>query len=276
MTIEHPTTAYSSSTDEISLLELWDALVRQWKWVLGIWLLVLALAGMWLALAEPVYESRAVLRIGQVAGKPLQPLNVLVLALREQYQLEDRDRPRPRLLQVKEEGSEALVLTGEAHSAKQARALLTEVLEQVMARQQQRYQQQTNQKQQVLAVLQQDIEQRMEQGQRLTQAATSADLEESIKALLVLQASAQQADVATLHERLAQLEDELSPRNTYPAEILREPTLAERPSSPKTALVLALATMLGGMAGVMTGLMVEFVRGARQAGQRQQGSTPSP
>ncbi|MFH7326594.1 Wzz/FepE/Etk N-terminal domain-containing protein [Desulfurivibrio sp. C05AmB] len=46
---------------EISLVDLWLVLVRQWRWIAGVTALVVAVAGVYLLLATPIYEAEAVL-----------------------------------------------------------------------------------------------------------------------------------------------------------------------------------------------------------------------
>lgn len=254
-----------SNTDEIDLHDLWDALVRQRRWVLGSWLLVLAMVGLWLALTEPVYESRAVIRVSSVAGEAVISPATLALMLREEYQLEDPRRELPRLKSVAEEGSEALVLVSEAYSAEQARQLLESVVKSAQQRQRQSYRQLTALKQKALGTVQQQIQQREQHAAKLEQALADADLDEAATALLLLEISALKADLPALHARVAALESELAARNTHPAEALREPVLADRPSSPRTGLMLGLAFILGGMVGVMAGLVAEFLRNIRSA-----------
>ena len=48
--------------DEISLLDLWQVLVRQWKWISGLTVFAVAAAIVYLLTAPPVYEAQAIVR----------------------------------------------------------------------------------------------------------------------------------------------------------------------------------------------------------------------
>lgn len=57
--------------DEIYLADLWRLLQRQWRWFASAFVLVIALAAIFLALAKPQWEATAWIRIGQVGAVPL-------------------------------------------------------------------------------------------------------------------------------------------------------------------------------------------------------------
>lgn len=62
--------------DELSLYGLWEVLVRQKKWVIGISMLFVLLAGVYAFSAKPKWEATAVIQVGQVGqsgvGQPSQ------------------------------------------------------------------------------------------------------------------------------------------------------------------------------------------------------------
>ena len=67
--ISTPATQTLSSTDEISLLELWQILVRRKQWIL-LTLAVCVAAGLaFVYIKAPVYQASVKVRIGQVAGQ---------------------------------------------------------------------------------------------------------------------------------------------------------------------------------------------------------------
>src|SRR5690625_572473 len=248
--------------DEINLFDLWDILVRfRWR-LLTVWGLTIAAALSYLALATPVYESRAVVQIGQIGGKPLHSPTALALELRERYELDEKDRSRPLLRRVNTEES-ALILEAEAESAEQAQAFLLQIVEELLPLQQQNYAQARSLKQNALESLELQIQRLEEQIQQLT-TNTQSEVDEAVKALALLQGSTLQADLPVLYKQRLQLQQELAEPNSQPSRVVREPTLPRQASSPRTALTLALAVMLGGMLGSMAAFLSEFARQARQ------------
>ena len=76
--------------DEISLIDLWNVLVRRRWLIAGVTLLCLLVAGLYTTLVTPVYESRSVLLVGKVASiGPVEDPNEMTLRLREAYRVDD-------------------------------------------------------------------------------------------------------------------------------------------------------------------------------------------
>lgn len=254
---------YPTSDDEISLFDLWDILVRyRWR-LLAIWALIILAAAAYLAIVQPVYESRAVLRMGQVGGDFITPPAALVLELKERYQVGESGRERPYLKSVKQEGDGALVLEAEAYSPIEAQGFLQQSINELLEQQQQRYIAARNLQESALVAVEEQIAALEDQIQGLAEAADSASVEEAVKALVVLQRSSLQADLPTLQEQRLRLQQSLSQRKSYPSELIREPILPEQASSPRRALTLALALVLGGMLGCMAAFLSEFMHQAK-------------
>lgn len=256
----------SSGRDEISLFDLWRVLLSRRWWLLGVWLATISAAVIYLVLAPPVFESRAVVRLGRVDGTLITPQASLVLALKERYQVGELGRKRPYLASVRSEGEDALVLVAEARSASQAQHYLERVLQALFVSQQTRYEAAFEMQEAALAVIETQISDLSEQARQLQESGAGEQVDEAVQALLILQRSSLQADLSGLNQQRLRLQQDLSLLRSYPSEAVREPTLTERASEPRPTLILVLALVLGAMLGCAVAFIVSFVHeGNRRA-----------
>lgn len=253
--------------DEISLFDLWDILVQRRWWIVGVWALTLLAAVAYLLVTKPVFESRAVVQIGQVAGDLIVPPAALVLELRERHQIGEPGRELPYLQSAKKEGDDAVVLVAEAHTASAAQEFLLKAVQEIVGHQQQRYEAGERLQEAALAAAAAQIEDLNQQARRFSEMTDSVTIDEAVKALLILQRSTLQTDLTKLHQQRFELQSNLSPLKSYPSRLVREPTLAEKASAPKRGLILALALVLGGMLGGMAAFFVEFLNKAKNRPQ---------
>ena len=130
-----PTTQTQSSTDEISLLELWQILVRRKQWILLTLAVCVAAALAFIYIKAPVYEASVKLRIGQVAGTGLfEPAEELSARLLSQYGEDVADgvkRERPFLARAAAQKNVAATveLVAEGDRPEDAVALLNRIFE---------------------------------------------------------------------------------------------------------------------------------------------------
>jgi hypothetical protein len=259
-----PSLASSHYRDEISLFDLWGVLLSRRWWMLSVWLVTLLAAVAYLSVAQPVFQSRAVVQVGRVGGSLITPVPALVLALHERYQVGEPDRERPLLASVKGEGEDALVLVAEADSAHEAQQFLEGILQTLFAAQQKRYATGLALQEAALAAVDAQISGLKGQIQRLGETANSNDVDEAVKALLILQRSSLQVDLSALNQQQFRLQQDLSLLKSYPSEAIRQPTLAERASKPRPMMVLVLALVLGGILGCAAAFVVSFLQEANK------------
>ncbi|SFD54749.1 G-rich domain on putative tyrosine kinase [Thiohalospira halophila DSM 15071] len=272
--------------DEISLIDLWRVLARRRFWILATFVLVMVLAGAWLALKTPVYEASASIEIGTVAAHPDKTKEVYVL---DSPQKEDSPKPRSSLELLEDpaavtnrlnsslqsgtaevQSGRIIQLTTRSEDPEQATRQLRGVLEELR-----------NRHAGYLETFRSNIRERAEEvNQRIgfiedQQAQFEAKLGEldantsaAIGALLTLE--------QRLFNRLPQLEEQrrellnqLSERLTQPTRIIAEPTATSNPVEPKNRLVLALAAVLGLMLGVFVAFFREFLTRVAEAGEEE-------
>lgn len=261
-------------TDEISLSEIWSILLKRKLLIFIIFGGCLILTGIYLLLAKPVYESRAVIRVGQVgqegsAGSlqnsiPLQDPDILVQKLKEEYRVDDDSegaRRLPLLSEVINDGKteeKIITLTARGSSAAQAREFLTGVTDKLLEQHKQLYDQAIGLQQARLnslkAQLQQLNETIIQYDRRINAGSNSA-----LAAILTLEKAKLAEQRPELERQISELALAMSPLYSRPSYVLRQPTLPVKPVQPKKSLYLALAMVLGLMLGVFAAFFAEFL-----------------
>jgi uncharacterized protein involved in exopolysaccharide biosynthesis len=255
----------SSYEDEISLSDLIRVLVKRKKLFFGVLALVLGMALVWILLSEPVYESRSVLLIGQVAPiGQFETVPTLVQRLKEEYKVDDNSEGRrvypivARVAPADKGTVNAIEVVVRAHTASQAQAFLKGVVAKILQQHKRLYD---------IGLSQQgDLLESMEARRTQLQAALSEARRRLIAShqdaagsgLLSLETDQladqlSEVDQAIINQRIAT--SELQSRETT---VIREATLPEGPVKPKPVLYLVIAVLLGLVAGVLAVFLAEF------------------
>lgn len=266
----HDQPANRDVDDEISLLELWDMLMRGKYWILACVVGSLALGGAYLLFKAPVYEATVKVRIGQVAaGGPFESPDVLSSRLLAEYgeDIADgvkRERPFLKRASVPKNLPSAVELVTEGESPQQAVALLERIHASIRDSHQQTYA--LN-----LKYLTERIDnleaQRASLADQLTDATALMDQlkqRDPVQAsLLMLERGRLATAITTLDAERPTLAQKLSPPQTQPTELLGSIQAPTKPATPKRALVIALSGVLGIMLGIMLVFARAFVQSAR-------------
>lgn len=271
--------------DEISLIDLWRVVVRRKKLIFTSLLVTLSLVGAWIFIAEPVYESRAVLGVGQVgqAGQvgQVEAPQLLVQRLKEEYRVKDDSEGVQKFPMLKEvKTMEKLLPNGveiiaQAHDAHEAQKFLTDVTVKVVKHHQKLFDIGRNEQQRQLESLQQEHD-RIEQALTLVEHRISllVGSEASLAGLLTLQKDLLVQRLPQIAQQQTALRLAMSELQSRPTVLLRKPTLPVDPVKPKPALYLTLAAVVGLMLGIFGAFFAEFVgktRGKMRAASTDQG-----
>ncbi|MDD2748530.1 Wzz/FepE/Etk N-terminal domain-containing protein [Acidithiobacillus sp.] len=258
----NPAYAYHSvPDDEISLRELWEIIVKR-KWVVFVSTVVcLGLAVVYLLLTPTVYESNAVIQIGQVAGQPLDSGTQLASRLMNQYtpvNTVQAKKQLPRLHSVTPDKTEASILTLEAYgkSPQDAQQYLTQIIQKFLKDNQQRYQQ-------IVATRQAQLKQLQTQYQDMRKTLISSpDVHAAHSDPLVLYMEQTQHNDALiqLQSAMAKAENALAANNTSPSLQTLSPRYDPNPVSPKKTLILVLAILGGLILGGFLALLQNALR----------------
>lgn len=253
--------------DDTTLVELWRILVRRRLWILAALALGL-LAGIALALTKvPVYEARAQLRIGQVAGTgPLEAPDVLVarlIAMHGEDVSTGVKRPKPFLKRAKV-GAGVVELVAVGDTPADVISMLMRIFAEVRNQHDQIY----DRDRQYLVESFNDMGSRRDALLRQLEDVSRLleKLKESspVQASLFLQEQVQIArSVQLIDVERVELAMKLSQRHTKPTELLGDIASPVKPSSPNVPLIVALWLVLGLFSGIMTAYIVEFAAGSR-------------
>lgn len=255
--------------DEISLIDLWRVIAKRKRLILITVAVILSLVGAWLLFAKPVYESRAVLGVGQVG--PIESPQLIVQRLREEHRVKDRSEGAQTLPAVTEVKTMEKVLANgveiiaQAHEAQAAQHFLAEVVAKVMKRHQKLFDVGRAEQTKQLEALQQEAE-RIEQSLALIEHRISALVgsEASLAGLLTLQKDLLVQRLPQIAQQQTTLRLAMSELQSTPTVVLRTPTLPIEPVSPKPVLYMALAGVVGLMLGIFGAFFAEFIGKTRQ------------
>lgn len=254
--------------DEISLRELWERVLRG-KWIiLVVTILFLALAGVYLGLTTTVYESKAMVQIGRVAGQPIEDGPQLAIRLKNAYtplNTEVAARQLPKLYAVTPDQGNPTILTliGRAKSPAQAQTYLQGILSKLIATEGENYGQSVKLRQGQLAQLQSQYQSMVKTGVQNTDMKGVAA---ATQALALLEQSQRMSAVSVLLEQIAKAQNVLSPINTRPTEITLQPTYDPKAVQPKKLVILILALF----GGLILGIFVVLLRNALTAKPREE------
>lgn len=276
-----PTPQQAYPDDEISLLELWQILARRKALILACFVLCLAGGAAFAFLKAPVYEASVKLRIGQVQGNGglLENAEELSSRILAQYG-EDvatgvkRERPFITTASVQKGVTTTVQLTAEGDTPADAARLLDDVVKGVQKTHTTMFEDNLKPIAERLKSLDEQRTALQQQYADLTQLADKLKDRDSVQASLVM---IERGPITTAinqqdAERL-RLSQQLTPPQTRPTELIGEIAAPAKPSKPKTALVLALAAVLGLMGGVMLAFVAEFVGKAKRRGAAEVSAT---
>lgn len=251
------------ANEEITLVDLWTALMRHRRLIAIIWVLVMAASLAYLLSAPKIFESHSVLRIGRSSGEPIMSIRTLVLALKDTYGVDSRNREHPFLASIKQEGDDALILTAEGRSGEDAQNFLSQVVQKIVDEQSQSYRHMRQAMEAELSTLDSRVIALDSEIKRLW-SAPSRQTNQAATAVLMLQNSALQTSLVSLLETRMKLRRELFALNTYPTQVLRGPGLSKQPSKPHVKLILGVAMLLGVLLGLIGAFFVNLATQVRQ------------
>ena len=264
--------------DEVTLVDLWRIIARH-KWlVLSIILLCLALGWLVGVFTKPVYESRAVVSIGQVNGVgQLEGPKALVQRLREEYRVRDSTEGAivpPFVSDVafsKAGGDNIIVIKARGDTAAQANQFLNGVTAKLLREHQRLYDG-------VRRKLQDRLDSLLRQQNNIHQEFTVIDdriralgnTDPSLGATLTLEKSSLMEQLPTLEENISSLQLKLSSVQSSPTTLMRNPTVPIGAVKPRPVLYIVLAGMFGIVLGIFAAFAAQFVKKARAQAQAEE------
>jgi len=258
--------------DEISLIDLWNVLIRRKLLILALTILSVMAATLYSLVATPIYESQAVVLVGKTpATGPLENPDEMVQRLRQAYRVGDdtegaRAMPYVESISLnKREADHVATITARAETPQQASQFLQTVVDGLIQEHGVRFEQaaalltshleslnsQTDAFQSQIALIQAE----MDQVREVNPVQASVLAVESGKLM---------AQLPELEQRRNQLQLDLLDSRSYASQLLRSPTVAAKPVQPRPKLYIAIALVLGVMLGVFAAFFAEFLTNARR------------
>jgi LPS O-antigen subunit length determinant protein (WzzB/FepE family) len=259
------------SEDEISLIDLWQVIVAR-KWLVLAVIAICVLAAVLVSVfMSPLYESRAVVNIGQVTGVgQLEVPGALVQRLREEYRVDDTSEgkiPPPYLSDVtlsKSGGGDIIEIKARARTAREANRFLSDVTSKLLHQHQAVYDGIRQQLQKRLAVLRNQRDQiNSETGLIEKQIRALGDKNASLVATLALEKASLIGQLPELSDEINKLALNLSPVQSSPTKLIRQPTLPVQPVQPRSVLYIVLSMFGGLLLGVFSALLAEYMVNAK-------------
>ena len=271
--------------DEISLLDIWLVLVKRRKLILAIFFLCV-LASLYPILTNPpIYESRAVLEIGQVTELGvLENRGSMIQRLEEAYRVEDSSegvRGLPQISSVgfdKKSAPNAVTLTAQAYSAAEAQSFLRLMTDNIVAQHQKFFEQALQVYQKQVDNIDSQLEANDMQVEQLSERILGLEkTDPSQAAFLAVEKAKTLAQKPELLDRKIKLSMAMSAPRSQPTTYLREPTLPINKIKPKRAMYLTMAVIVGAILGIFMAFFIEFIAKARQQLKARAGEqTPAP
>lgn len=259
----------STGEDQVDLVEIWSILARRRYWILGAVLLAVVLAGVYVFLKAPIFESRAKIEVGQISAndQPMafEPAEVLATRLLARYGPIAPDaspRPRPYLTQASpQKGTSAVIeLVAEGDAREETADLLETIYREISESHRDIYEQNIGA---LTERLRQLDDQRTALRLHLQEATNLLD---TLKASNPIQASLLMLERGRVLTSLSELEaqrprlvQQLAEPQSRPTRLLNEIAAAAQPSEPRPAAALTFALVVGLVAGVLVAFFVEFL-----------------
>ena len=266
--------------DEISLVDLYLTLMRR-RWVIiGVFVLILAAAGIYLLAAERVYEGRAVLEIGQTAEPgsdnltALEPPKDLVRQLTIRFgsgnggaSLEGANH-NGNLVTLTARGTTPEVVED---SLREATSWVIERHQALYSENETRWARYEEQKDAYTVWLEQEIAENQGTLNKLEDAVDRLSKDDPAQAsVLLLKASGVRSHLYQLQRELQGREQAFEPkRRGDPTRLPTPPTASAKPVEPRAKLVLALGGVLGLMLGVFAAFFLSFLENVKREQQER-------
>lgn len=265
----HPT----APDDEISLLDLWQILLRRKWWVIGAPLLAVVAAAVAVTFMKPQWEATAAIRIGAV-GQVIEPSARVVArvnlksfedAVLASLGLSGQKTPEAKLfrssLKVKALPNTDLIEIKVRGYSQESAKRSTEATVDYLRRIHQGMAAPTVQRmKQLLAQVELEITQTRAEREKMLKIMDLKDkaiTEASFMRTIVLGNSMVQRDneLRGLEQAKTGYEEQLDPMRTYPTSYIEKISVSEGPVAPKKALIVLLAGVLGLFFAVMAAFL---------------------
>lgn len=266
------------AVEEISTIDLCLILLRRRWWLIGTLVVTLAAVAMFLVFTRPLYESRAILRIGQVtsmvgsATTPLESSEALVSSLRARFHLNRDDTATikpPKVTDViaSKRLHGLVTLTARGYNPVQVQTFLQKTVAAIVNRQRQRFDQAMQVRRTYLVNLHREQKRLRSQASSISKQfdkpGSGNAFTLNLDSLLLKRIGVNEAQIVSI-------QDSMTPPQSMPTTVLAQPSLPVKQIYPKLVLTIVLSIVGGALLGLIAAFCVEFVFQAREEMRRRQ------
>jgi len=252
--------ASNGHDDEVTFADLWAVLARRKIVALGTLVFVLLCAALFMVFSKPVYESRAVIQVGQVGlVGPVEESTVLVQRLQAENPLIEK------IEEGKGKGNSIVTVTVRAFSQAEASQRLRTVADALFTEHKVRFDAAIAVQQEKYA----SVRQRLDSVHALINDL-SLLVDELIKkkeptqaTILVLEKSNLVKSLAALEENAIVLNRNMGHPLSMPTSFIAEPVTPDAPIKPKPRVIIPLSVILGILLSGLSAFVAEFIDNTR-------------
>lgn len=263
----NPKAPLQDMSDEINLVDLWRIFVKRRRIVIAMLVLSLLVgAGYWVY-TPFVYDSRAVLQVGQVGqDNVIEQPELLELRLKEKYKQHSDDMPRMTQINIDKKGL-IVVFLAQDRTAAGAQQYLNRIMHDLLAEHDKMFHQVADIERQHLDSLGQKLARLDTISRKLSPSdppqMKPGQTERFSKAIetgkLIVGAANIIVGAANIEDAYTKLHIALGDSLTYPTRVLSKPTMAVAPSKPNAKQLLVMALLFGTIGGIFIAFFVEFL-----------------
>lgn len=262
---------YYYPDDEISLIDLWQTLIRRKLALISVFVLVVIFAGIYLLMAKPVYESQAIVQIGKtynqiteegsIKGKVIEDMNILKQRLLTEYS--EVEGYKIESVDTDPEGTkDSIRIVVHAGSPDTAEESLETIIRNLKQKHDARYREKIDRLKQREMSLLSDIRGYRRQLEELDLLIKSMQGNDAGHlALQMVNRGNMRDTVVNLEKELAEIQSKLD--ESFETHIVGDLITKDDPVKPKPKLVIALSIVLGLMLGIFAAFFAEFIARAR-------------
>ncbi len=262
--------------DEISLVDLFLVLRRR-KWiVIAISLGVVLLGFIYLAITEPVYESTAMLQVGQYSqprekAYHLEDPQIFVARLKEKTWSANTGKSSSilRLSSAsyqKRKAKTLITLKTSASSPEKAHESLNIIIQNILEEHRGLLDSVINSRKELISKLSERVEAMDKQIRQLNELISrTRKVDAAQAAVLAVEKSRLVGEVPEIVDRISTLQLYLSRLHTFPTQVIRKPAMQSSPVKPKRKLYIGISVVLGIVLGVFAAFFFEFISKLRRS-----------
>ena len=261
----------SAVSDEISIIDLWNIILRRKKTVIATFLIVFATGIAVTIFMPPLYESRAVVLIGIVSNQLIEDPNELVQRLIEEYKVDDSSEAiiePPYVESVKvdnKRASNVLELTVRDTTAEGAKTYLEIVVNKLSKEHKALFDKAMELERQRLDSMAKQISELDAQIRLVNDLSIPLKKSDPNQAaVLAIESGKYLSMKPGLEKNLVDLDIQLSELKSKPTRYLREPTLPRKAKRPRPMLYIAVAIVLGFFMAIFAAFLHELTVQARE------------